>query len=257
MLLNKKNPVTPSLRHKLMVNKSLLFSVQRLKNKTFRKKKFAGTNFDGHICISHRGGGAKKIIREITWFKNNFNGIVTGIEYDPNRTSFIARVFDLNTKTYVYVIAQKNLFPGSRIQMGLNHKSIRIGNKLSITQIPAGSIISLVSLNKKMHFAVAAGTSCQLVQKGLTLSKIRLPSGKFIFIDSKSFASIGSVSNDKNNLQVFGNAGTTRHLGMRPRVRGVAMNPIDHPHGGGGGKPSVTPWGKPTKGKPTRKKIKH
>src|SRR5690606_14236102 len=168
----------------------------------------------------------------------------------------IARVFDLEKKSYIYIIATKNLYPGSKIQMGSNVSDIRIGNRLPISNIPAGSIISLVGF-KKAIFARAAGTSCQLLQKGSLFSKIRIPSGTIKYIKTDAFATIGMISNENHNLQIIGKAGKNRLKGLRPKVRGVAMNPVDHPHGGGGGKPSVTPWGKPTKGQPTKKSKKY
>jgi len=252
MLLKKLKAITPGLRHQLNSDKTLLYNKPLIKSLIKREKNNAGRNNRGVICIRHRGGGSRKLLRKISWLSNDFNGIVTGIEYDPQRSGLIARVFDLEQKKFIYVLATKNLFPGSRIQMGRNVSDIRIGNRLPIYNIPAGSIISLVGL-KKAIYARAAGTSCQLLQKGQLLSKIRIPSGEIKYIKSNAFATIGMISNENHNLQVIGKAGKNRLRGLRPKVRGVAMNPVDHPHGGGGGKPSVTPWGKPTKGQPTKK----
>lgn len=253
MLLKKLKAVTPGMRHQVNSDKTLLYSQPLIKTLIKREKNKGGRNNKGVICIRHRGGGARKLLRTITWQKLGVNGIVVGIEYDPNRSGLIARVFDLKSKQFFYVLASKNLFPGTKIQIGHNVTEIKIGNRLPISNIPAGSIISLIGFNKALY-ARAAGTSCQLLQKGQVLSKIRVPSGQIKFIKSNAFATIGMISNENHNLQVIGKAGKNRLQGMRPSVRGVAMNPVDHPHGGGGGKPSVTPWGKPTKGKPTKKK---
>ena len=253
MLLKKLKAVTPGMRHQVNSDKTLLYSKPLIKSLITREKNKGGRNNKGIICIRHRGGGVRKLLRTITWQKLGANGIVVGIEYDPNRSGLIARVFDLTSKRFFYVLASKNLFPGTKIQIGHNVTEIKIGNRLPISNIPAGSIISLIGF-KKALYARAAGTSCQLLQKGQVLSKIRVPSGQIKFIKSNAFATIGMISNDNHNLQVIGKAGKNRLQGIRPSVRGVAMNPVDHPHGGGGGKPSVTPWGKPTKGKPTKKK---
>jgi len=251
MLLKKLKSITPGFRHQLRSEKNLLYKKPLVKALITRQKRKGGRNNQGVICIRHRGGGSRKLLRKINWFKNDLKGIVAGIEYDPQRTGLIARIFDLQTKTFDYILAPKYLVPGSLIQMGTNVLDIRIGNKLPLANIPAGSIISSVGKNKAIY-ARSAGTSCQLLQKGAVISKIRIPSGEIKYVKSNIFATIGMISNDTHNLQVLGKAGVNRLKGLRPKVRGVAMNPVDHPHGGGGGKPSVTPWGKPTKGKPTK-----
>lgn len=253
MLLKKKKAITAGSRHQLNVDKTLLYTKPLIKSLLLREKKKGGRNNKGVICIRHRGGGYKKLLRTVSWLKHDFSGIVTGIEYDPNRTGLIARVFDLQRKNYIYTIATKYLYPGTLINSSTTLTDIRIGNRLPISNIPAGSILSSLGLNKAIY-ARAAGTSCQLLQKGEKFSKVRIPSGEIKYINSNVFATIGMVSNENNNLQILGKAGKNRLKGFRPKVRGVAMNPVDHPHGGAGGKPSVTPWGKPTKGKPTKKK---
>jgi large subunit ribosomal protein L2 len=256
MILKKKKAITPGLRHQLLSDKTILYKKAPIKSLLNRLKKSGGRNNNGHISVRHRGGGSRSLYRQIDWNTKNLQCIVLGIEYDPNRTSLIARVFDLESKKYKYIVANKYLYPGSKIQSANTPIDIRIGNKLPLLYIPAGSILSAVGSNLKGDslYARAAGTSCQLLQKGPIVSKIRIPSGKVIYIKSNSLATIGSISNDTHNLQVIGKAGKSRLAGWRPRVRGVAMNPVDHPHGGAGGKPSVTPWGRPTKGQPTVKK---
>lgn len=255
-MLIKKKPITPSYRHQLLINKSLLEKKAPIKILTKRIKKNSGRNNSGKICIRHRGGGKKKIFRSIFYNKNkNFEAILTGIEYDPNRNAFISRFFNLNKKRFFYDLNIKNLSIGSLIQKKNNLKDINLGSITKIKKLPSGSIISNIQ-DKNNLIARAAGTYCQLLQKNNNFSKIRLPSGKIIIINSNSIATIGSISNEMHKLQVLGKAGKNRLSGKRPRVRGVAMNPIDHPHGGGGGKPSVSPWGFPTKGKKTKNKKK-
>jgi len=253
MILKKKNAITAGSRHQLNVDKTLLYTKPLIKSLLLREKNKGGRNNKGVICIRHRGGGYRKLLRTISWLNSDFKGIVTGIEYDPNRTGLIARVFDLQHKNYIYILATKYLYPGTLINSSAQLTDIRIGNRLPISNIPAGSVLSSLGLDKAIY-ARAAGTSCQLLQKGENFSKVRIPSGEIKYIKSNVFATIGMISNENNNLQVLGKAGKTRLQGFRPKVRGVAMNPVDHPHGGAGGKPSVTPWGKPTKGKPTKKK---
>ena len=253
MLLKKKQSKTPSFRHQILSDKTLLYKKKIPKILIKRVPKNSGRNNNGHICIRHRGGGVRKQYRTINWNNSFKEGIVVGIEYDPSRSSLLARIFHLKTKQFSYILANKFLYPGSKISLGSDLTEIRIGNRLPLLKIPAGSIISAVG-SKRAIFARAAGTYCQLLQKGPILSKIRVPSGEIKFLNSTTLASIGSISNEMHNLQIIGKAGKSRLKGLRPKVRGVAMNPVDHPHGGAGGRPSVTPWGKPTKGKPTKKK---
>lgn len=256
MILEKKKPITPGQRNQVRLLQNVFLSKPRLKNKVKRKINTGGRNFMGIITARHRGSSKTvKIIRKINLLYDGFEGIVLGLERDPNRTALIARIFDLKKKSFNYIVASKNMYPGTKVQAGSFHRNIRLGNRLPLNQIPAGSLISLIG-KKKYSLASAAGTFCQLLQKNNFISKLRLPSGKVIFLKSSAYASLGVVSNEKHSLQNFGKAGFSRNKGIRPRVRGVAKNPVDHPHGGGGGKPSVTPWGKPTKGKPTAKKYK-
>ena len=263
MLLKRKKATTPGSRHQLLAEKSLLDKSSPIKTLLSRIIKKGGRNANGHISIRHRGGGNRRLYRNLNWTMKKLQGIVVGIEYDPNRTGLLARLFNLETNEYHYTLANKYMYPGTVVRYAEESIDIRIGNRLPLLYIPAGSIISLVGLNKKNWplYARSAGTSCQLLQKGSLISKIRIPSGKIVYISSKTLATIGSIANETHNLQVIGKAGKNRLKGWRPHVRGVAMNPVDHPHGGGegktsGGRPSVTPWGKPTKGKPTSKKKK-
>lgn len=252
-MLIKKKPITSSLRHQLLINKSLLSKKKSVKTLTKRIKSYSGRNNTGTICIRHRGGGSRKLFRHLNENTKSFEAIITNIEYDPNRNSFISRAFELNTKKFFYSINVKNITVGTIIKKNRTLKDINLGYSTKLENLPSGTIISNLRLNKT-KISTSAGTYCQLLQKNNKQSKVRLPSGKIINIESKYFATIGSVSNEMYKLQRLGKAGKSRMLGIRPKVRGVAMNPVDHPHGGGGGKPSVSPWGVPTKGKKTKHK---
>lgn len=258
MNLIKKKAITPGTRHQLLVDKSYLKKPLKIKYLIKRKKNNSGRNNTGTIVNRHRGGSHKrKMMRHLAWPTNSANSksIVVGINYDSQRSSLIASAFDLENKKFFFVNALKNLYPGAIIQNNIQKGEVNIGNKTFLTYIPAGTILSSVGLDKPIY-ARSAGSSCQLLQKTRTSIKIRIPSGEVKFLKPIAKATIGAISNDKHNLQVFGKAGKQRLKNIRPRVRGVAMNPIDHPHGGGGGRPSVSPWGKPTKGQKTRRKNK-
>jgi large subunit ribosomal protein L2 len=260
MIFKKYKPSTPSLRHLKLLKKQkeLAFNLP-LKNKIIFLKKFSGRNNQGKITIYQKGGGQKKLFRKIDFLRNNLNGIVQKIEYDPNRTAFIARIFDFIKKTYFYILASSNLKRGDYIQSGEN-SSLREGNTLPLSDIPIGFFIHNLSIKSNFNgqFIRSAGTFGQLIQKDAKFAKVKLPSGEQRLVLAKNFATLGIVSNLNNRYIILGKAGRARWKNKRPIVRGVAMNPIDHPHGGGegktsGGRPSVTPWGKPTKGKPTLK----
>lgn len=203
----------------------------------------SGRNNSGKIVCRHKGGGHKQLYRKI--HSNNlldFVGIVTSVEYDPNRTSNIISVYSLNEKKYFYQIAPKNIVVGNIIKIGLK-ANINLGHSLQLTKIPEGSFI--YNINNK--FSKAAGTFSQLMEKNNETCKIKLSSGIFKTVSSYSIATIGIVSNANHLSKIFKKAGRTRWLNKRPTVRGVAMNPVDHPHGGGEGKKSgkrLTPWGK-------------
>lgn len=263
MDLKKLKAVTPGCRHQLIAEKSLLYQESPVKTLLKRIIRKGGRSNTGHISLRHRGGGARRRYRELNWTMTDLESIVIGVEYDPNRSALLARLFDLNRKEYYYTLATKYMYPGTLVRYAEGPIDIRIGNRLPLLNIPAGSIISLVGLNNKNWplYARAAGTSCQLLQKGPVVSKIRIPSGNILYISSNTFATIGALTNETHKLRVIGKAGKRRLKGFRPAVRGVAMNPIDHPHGGGegrtsGGRSAVTPWGKPTKGRSTRDKKK-
>ena len=257
MVLKKIKPVTSSQRQLKLLNKSHLFKQGPFKPKTQGGKTLAGKNNLGRITSFHKGGGHKQVYRTIDFYRTNLNGIVTSIEYDPNRTAYIAAIFNTENKSYSYIIAPKGIKKGDLIKSG-DKADIKIGHSLSLDRIPLGSFIHNISRvpGKKSQLARAAGNYAQLIQKNQKYGKLKLRSGEQVFISLNCTATLGIVSNENHNLISLGKAGRSRWLNKRPTVRGVAMNPVDHPHGGGegktsGGRPSVTPWGKPTRGRPT------
>lgn len=220
--------------------------------------KSGGRNNTGRTTVFNRGGGHKRRYRQIDFKRYNLNGEVTAIEYDPNRSANIARILDSNGIER-YIIAPDSLNKGMNIFSG-NEVDIKLGNSLKIRDIPVGTFVHNVEIKpgKGAQFIRSAGCKGQLLQKTEKYCKVRLPSGEHYVIPSSCHATIGTISNSEHQNKVIGKAGRSRWLSRRPVVRGVAMNPVDHPHGGGegktsGGRPSVTPWGRPTKGQPTRR----
>ncbi|MBK8186836.1 MAG: 50S ribosomal protein L2 [Cellvibrio sp.] len=224
------------------------------------KSKSGGRNNAGRITTRHIGGGHKQHYRVID-FRRNKDGIpavVERLEYDPNRTAYIALVCYADGERR-YIIAPKGLSAGDKIESG-NSAAIKVGNTLPIRNIPLGSNVHCVELKpgKCAQIARSAGASAQLVARDGGYATLRLRSGEMRKVLTDCRATLGEVSNSEHNLRSLGKAGATRWRGVRPTVRGVAMNPVDHPHGGGegrtsGGRHPVTPWGVPTKGYKTRK----
>lgn len=261
MKLIKLKPVTGGTRHQLNIQKNLLSKTNNiLKNSIQGKKENAGkSSITGRTTVWHKGSGCKSKYRSLKFLKNNSNNFVICTMFDPRRSSFISLNFDLETKTFFQTLSTSNVYAGSVNSFNEEEKDLFLGDRTSINNIPPGSIVhSLTGVNGKPLYALSAGTFCQIIQKQVNSCKVRLPSGSVISVDSKALATLGSISNSQHNLVQVGKAGRNRLKGIRPTVRGVAMNPVDHPHGGrtNGGRPSVTPWGKPTKGKPTVKKKK-
>ena len=254
-LLKSYSPTTPSRRHLIRLNNNELISSPLLKNKIKGKKNIAGKNNEGKIVSYHKGGGQKKNYRTVNFLRNiDSICIVTSLEYDPYRTSNIASVFDIYNKQFYYIIATKNIKVGDIVKSGL-FANINNGHALTISKIPVGSLINNISPKKKKQSQIsrAAGTFSQLVEKTSKFGRIKLSSGEHRIVSTECIATLGVVSNEFHFLTTKGKAGRSRWLNKRPKVRGVAMNPVDHPHGGGegktsGGKSSVTPWGKNTKG---------
>lgn len=261
--LKKYKPSTPSLRALITLSTDSNAKKPLLKNKLQGRKNLDGTNNTGRIVSYHKGGGNKKRYRKINFKRTeDTTSIITSIEYDPYRSSKISSTYDFIKKKYNYIITPKNINVGDIIKSG-NKAEIKNGHTLPIAKIPLGSFLHNVSIkpNDKARISRSAGAFTELIEKTYNLAKLKLTSGKHITVNTGCFASIGVVSNGNWKLTNKGKAGRSRWLNKRPKVRGVAMNPVDHPHGGGegktsGGRTSVTPWGKPTKNKKTRKRNK-
>merc|ERR1712160_7016 len=260
MILKKTRPTTPSQRNLVRINNSNLCKKPFIKSKIKGLKNNNGTNVTGKITCRHKGGGNKTKYRKINFERNvDSTGIVVTLEYDPYRSSNIASVYDFFKKSYHYILAPINTEVGDIIKSGNNAEPFN-GNSLPISKIPVGSLIHNVSTKsyKKAEISRSAGTFSQLIEKFPSTARIQLSSGEQRYLSPKCFATIGIVSNESWFLTTVGKAGRSRWSNKRPTVRGVAMNPVDHPHGGGegktsGGRTSVTPWGKPTKGGKTSK----
>jgi large subunit ribosomal protein L2 len=251
-------PITPSQRHLIQINKKNLHKKPILKNKILGIKNSSGRNNSGKITVFHKGGGVKKRYREINFYRtNNSTGIICSIEHDPNRNSYISAVFDFISNEFFYIITPQNIKIGDIIKSGLEIEP-SLGSSLPVSEIPAGIPIHNISAKylKKAQLSRSAGTFSIIKEKTNKSVLIQLSSGEQRFISNKCFATIGEVSNELYLLTQSGKAGHSRWLNKRPTVRGVAMNPIDHPHGGGEGKKSgkgKTPWGKNNrKGKTSR-----
>ncbi|MBR6593684.1 MAG: 50S ribosomal protein L2 [Clostridia bacterium] len=254
-------PTTPSRRHMSTP------SFEEITKKTPEKslvtvlKKHAGRNNTGRITVRHQGGGNKKKYRIIDFKRqSDLANTVTAIEYDPNRTAYIALLSDTNGKKS-YIIAPNGVKVGDVLYSGAG-ADIKPGNTLPISSIPVGTFIHNIELypGRGAQLVRSAGSAAQLMAKENGMAQVRLPSGEVRFVRLNCVATIGQVGNLEHENVKLGKAGKTRHLGIRPTVRGSVMNPCDHPHGGGEGRspigrPSpVTPWGKPTLGYKTRKK---
>ncbi len=224
--------------------------------------KKAGRNHSGHITVRHQGGGNKRRYRRID-FKRNKDGVpakVAHIEYDPNRTARIALLHYADGEKR-YILCPKGLKQGDTVISGLG-ADIKPGNAMPLSEIPVGTLIHAIEFQPGKGAAIArsAGTACQLMGKEGKYAIVRMPSSEMRRILLTCRATVGEVGNADHSNIVIGKAGRKRHMNVRPTVRGTVMNPVDHPHGGGEGKnhtsgrPSVTPWGKPTKGYRTRKK---
>lgn len=259
MPLVKSKPTSPGRRFVVKVVNPDLYKGDPYAPLLEKKSKSGGRNNTGRITTRHVGGGHKQHYRVVD-FRRNKDGIpatVERIEYDPNRTAFIALVCYADGERR-YIIAPKGLSAGDKIESG-NAAAIKVGNTLPIRNIPLGSVIHCVELKpgKGAQVARSAGASVQLVARDGAYATLRLRSGEMRKVLSDCRATLGEVSNNEHNLRSLGKAGAKRWLGIRPTVRGVAMNPVDHPHGGGegrtsGGRHPVSPWGIPTKGYKTR-----
>jgi len=258
MPLKKFRPNTPGTRGLILVDKKGLWTGKPVKSLTAGLSKKGGRNNTGRITMRRKGGGHKAKYRIIDFKRNNTeSATVDRIEYDPNRSSYIALII-YTDGTKSYILAPKDLKAGDQVISG-EKKEIRIGNCMPMSDIPVGIDIHNIELKigSGAQLARSAGSSTQIVGKSDGYVAVKLPSGEQRKVREECRATIGVLSNIDKKNQKLGKAGRKRWLGVRPSVRGVAMNPIDHPHGGGEGKTSggrdpVTPWGKPTKGKKTR-----
>lgn len=263
MALKKYKPNTPAMRGLVLVDKSELWKGRPVKNLTEGLKKSGGRNNNGRITSRHRGGGHKRLYRVIDFKRTKFDvsATVERIEYDPNRSAFIA-LLKYDDGEQAYIIAPQRLQEGDKVIAG-NRADIKPGNAMPMENMPVGTIIHNVEMRpgRGGQMARAAGTYVQLIGKDSGYAQLRLTSGELRMVPAKCLATVGAVSNSDNKNTNMSKAGRSRWLGKRPKVRGVAMNPVDHPHGGGegrtsGGRHPVSPWGKPTKGARTRRKKK-
>lgn len=258
MILKSFKPITPSLRKTLLVDKAFLWKGSTLSAYKRFVPSFFGRNTNGHITVRHKERGSKRLHRLINFNTTRLSDFfVTRIEYDPNRSSFIALVQQINNQLS-YILAPRGLKVGDFLQPFVSTQ-IKAGNILLLQTVPIGSMIYNIQLgvHKPAQLVRSAGCYAQLITRHRTVSLLRLPSGERRYISNATTVSLGAVSNISWNEQNLGKAGRNRWLGRRPFVRGVAMNPVDHPHGGGEGKTAagrhpVSPWGKLTKGKKTR-----
>jgi len=265
MAIKKFRPTTPSRRNMTMSDFAEITTDKPLKSLLRSTKRSGGRNNQGKITVRHRGGGAKQSYRIID-FKRTKDGIpakVSTIEYDPNRSAYIALVV-YSDGDKRYIIAPVGLKVGDVVVSGAD-ADIKVGNTLPIINIPLGSTIHNIELQvgKGAQLVRSAGSSAQLMAKEGEYAQVRLPSGEVRYVRVTCRATIGTVSNLTHDIVNIGKAGRKRHLGFRPTVRGSVMNPNDHPHGGGEGKSPVghaspmTPWGKPALGYKTRKTKKY
>ena len=259
MALRKYNPVTPSTRGLVLIDRSELWKGKPEKSLVVGKQKKAGRS-NGRIAVRHRGGGHKQRYRLIDFKRQKLDmaAQVERIEYDPNRTAFIALI-KYEDGELAYIIAPQRLKIGDKVVAGKD-ADIKVGNALKLKHIPIGTIVHNVEMKpgRGGQLGRTAGSYVQIVGRDGDYSQVKLASGESRLVLSECMATIGAVSNPDNKNVNLGKAGRSRWMGRRPATRGVAMNPVDHPHGGGEGKTSggrhpVSPTGKPTKGKKTRR----
>jgi large subunit ribosomal protein L2 len=263
MALKSYKPTTPGQRQLVIVDRSDLWKGKPENSLTEGLRQKGGRNNMGRVTVRFRGGGHKRRYRLIDFKRTKFDvaATVERLEYDPNRTAFIALIRYADD-SLAYILAPQRLAVGDQVIAG-QKVDIKPGNALPLKNIPVGTIVHNVEMKpgKGGQLARSAGTYVQLVGKDQGYAQIRLSSGELRMVRGECLATIGAVSNPDQQNVSLGKAGRTRWLGHRPHVRGVAMNPVDHPHGGGegrtsGGRHPVTPWGKPTKGKKTRNNKK-
>lgn len=259
MALKTFNPITPSLRGTVLVSRAGLWKGKPVKALTSGKSGTGARNHHGRITSRFRGGGHKRSYRLVDFKRRRFDieAVVERLEYDPNRTAFIALI-RYRDGAFAYILAPQRIAVGDRV-IAAARADIKPGNAMPLSAIPVGTIVHNIEMKPGAggKLARAAGTYAQLVGKDAGYAQLKLGSGELRMVRAECMASIGAVSNPDNSNQHIGKAGRSRWLGRRPHNRGVAMNPVDHPLGGGegrssGGRHPTTPWGKPTKGYKTR-----
>src|SRR5271168_993975 len=260
MALKTYNPTTPGQRQLVLVDRAGLHAGAPVKALTEGKNSSGGRNNSGSITSRYRGGGHKKAYRQIDFRRRKFDAPakVERLEYDPNRTGFIALI-KYEDGELAYILAPQRLSVGDAVVSG-EHVDVKPGNAMPVASVPVGTIVHNVEIKigKGGQLARSAGTYTQIVGRDQDYVILRLNSGEQRLVHGRCMATVGAVSNPDNMNVSIGKAGRKRWMGRRPHNRGVAMNPVDHPHGGGegrtsGGRHPVTPWGFPTKGKKTRK----
>jgi len=256
MALKTYKPTTSTTRHLVNIDRSELHKGAPVKTLTEGKKSTGGRNNHGHITSRRRGGGVKKAYRLIDFKRKKLDmpATVERLEYDPNRTAFIALI-KYEDGELAYILAPQRLSAGDQV-IAAQHADIKPGNAMPLKNMPVGTIVHNIELKagKGGQIARSAGCYAQLIGKDAGYAQIRLSSGELRLVRGECFASVGAVSNPDNQNTVLAKAGRARWLGRRPSVRGIAMNPVDHPHGGrtNGGRQPVSPWGWQTKGLKTR-----
>jgi large subunit ribosomal protein L2 len=261
MAIRLYKPTTPARRGMTTADTAAITKKKPEKSLVVAKKVGAGRNNQGKITIRHRGGGVKRYYRLVDFTQLPSKGTVTAIEYDPNRSANIALI-QLENGKKVYILAGSGTKVGQAIESG-SEAEIRRGNRLPLAKIPVGTQIYNIELvlGKGGQLARSAGTKASLVAKENEFCQVRLPSGEVRLVHQNCMATIGTVGNEAHQNIKYGSAGRRRRMGWRPSVRGKAMNPVDHPHGGGEGGTSIalrvgskTPWGKPALGLKTRRR---
>ena len=259
MALKQFKPVTASLRGTVLIDRTGLWKGKPVKALTEGKSHSGGRNNHGHITSRFRGGGHKQSYRIVDFRRRKWDvtGVIERLEYDPNRTAFIALV-KYSDGELAYILAPQRVKAGDAVVAGAK-VDIKPGNAMQLSSIPVGTIIHNIEMKPGAggKMARSAGQFAQLVGKDSGYAQVKLMSGELRVVRGECMATIGAVSNPDNSNQSLGKAGRSRWLGRKPHQRGVVMNPVDHPHGGGegrtsGGRHPVTPWGKPTKGYKTR-----
>jgi len=264
--MKKYSPTSPGRRQAEFIDWKLAATKKRSeKSLVFGYKRRVGRNTQGRITTRHKGGGAKRLWREIDFYydKINIPAHVASLEYDPNRTSFIALLLYRDGEKR-YVLAPQSIRAGSEVIVS-ESAPLEIGNRLPLRNIPVGTMVYNVQIEKGKgaQLVRSAGTGAMILTQDGEWTHLELPSKEVRMVKSNGWACIGALSNPEHIFMTIGKAGRSRHLGIRPTVRGTAMNPVDHPHGGGEGRTLIgrrrgpsTPWGKPARGVKTRKQNK-